>query len=95
MELLIRIPKGQVTTYGVIGDALGIHPRQVGRLLHQNQNPERFPCHRVVKSDGSLAGGYAFGGQSAQKKKLEEEGIRFNREKIHSFRKKLYPLKSN
>lgn len=70
------IPKGKVSTYKAIAQKSGIkNPRLVGFALHRNINPQQIPCHRVVKSDGTLASGYAFGGKSQQKKKLQEEGI--------------------
>ncbi len=76
-DLLLTIPRGKVATYGAIGRRLGINPRYVGRILHVNPNAPRVPCHRVVKSDGSLAGGYALGGNDGQRKCLEGEGVLF------------------
>lgn len=71
------VPRGNVTSYGELGKALGISPRHVGKLLHQNPDSSKTPCHRVVHSDGSLATGYAFGGLGAQRKLLEAEGVVF------------------
>lgn len=76
-QLLLAIPKGKVTTYGAIGKKLGINPRFVGRILHVNPDAPRVPCHRVVKSDGRLAGGYALGGNDGQRALLIEEGVTF------------------
>lgn len=81
-EQIKSVPKGRVTTYGDIAKRLYISPRQVGRLLHLNPNPEEYPCHRVVKSDGSIATGYAFGGQKVQIDKLTREGIEIRKGKI-------------
>lgn len=53
------------------------NPRLVGFALHQNRDPQKVPCHRVVRWDGVLAKGYAFGGLKAQKRKLEQEGVVF------------------
>ena len=76
------IPKGKVTTYGAIAKKLGIGPRQVGQILHRNTSGEITPCHRVVRSDGKIAEGYAFGGEFKQRERLEKEGIAFFRGKI-------------
>ncbi|MBI2097317.1 MAG: methylated-DNA--[protein]-cysteine S-methyltransferase [Candidatus Vogelbacteria bacterium] len=76
-EVVRLVPRGQVTTYGAIAKLTGLGPRIVGQILHRNQRPRKIPCHRVVRSDGSLAAGYAFGGPTAQKKKLLAEGIIF------------------
>lgn len=76
---LKTIPKGKVATYGQIARHLGnVHfARTVGNILHDNPDPSQFPCHRVVSSRGGVAENYAFGGASAQRKRLESEGIVF------------------
>ena len=82
-HLVSRIPTGQVMTYGQIAKLLNIaSPRYVGHLLHQNRDPQNIPCHRVIRSDGTLASGYAFGGPNIQQMKLESEGVVFERGKI-------------
>lgn len=81
-ELLKQIPLGKVASYKNIAQAAKIHARQVGRLLHSNTNPDVYPCHRVVHSDGSMAGGYVFGGPDKQKALLEKEGVLFNGTKV-------------
>lgn len=73
-----KIPKGKVLTYKKVADLLGINnPRVVGFALHANKNPDEIPCHRVVKNNGSLAKGYAFGGINVQREKLRNEGVVF------------------
>ena len=75
-RLLQNIPRGKVTTYGVLATILRTSPRAVGAMLHSNPCAPRIPCHRVVMSDGSL-GGYA-GGVEKKKRLLRSEGIRFS-----------------
>ncbi|MFY9461883.1 MAG: MGMT family protein, partial [Candidatus Sungiibacteriota bacterium] len=69
-----RISRGRVATYADIARAAG-SPRAVraaGNAL--NKNPYRsVPCHRVVRSDGSV-GGYAHGVR-AKIRKLAGEGV--------------------
>ena len=89
-KIIEAIPSGRVTTYGEVGRVLGINPRQIGRLLHQNDNPEKFPCHRVVRSNGTLASGYAFGGKEEQRRILELEGISFRGEFIVNFKSRIF-----
>ena len=57
-----RIPEGEVRSYQWVARQLGnTHlARAVGQALHRNPDPIRIPCHRVIRSDGSL-GGYAWG----------------------------------
>lgn len=75
--IVSKIPKGKVMTYGQIAKKLKISPRLVGRVLHENKDPENIPCYRVIFSDGSLSKNYAFGGMKKQKKKLIKEGVKF------------------
>ena len=72
-EVVKAIPRGQTMSYGEVtafagkpGDA-----RAVGNVLNKNHDPN-VPCHRVIKSDGSL-GGYN-GGAAKKEKLLREEG---------------------
>lgn len=79
-EVVKRVPKGKVITYGQIAKILG-YPRmsrQVGFALHQNPNPVEIPCHRVVNRFGSLSSAFAFGGDNEQKRLLEDEGVEVN-----------------
>ena len=82
-NLVEHVPPGKVTTYGDIARELGLKtPRQVGWILHRNPSHSKTPCHRVVFSDGSLSGQFAFGGAESQRKWLESEGVVFKGEKV-------------
>ncbi len=62
LEACSTIPVGQVRPYGWIADEIH-NPgsvRAVGTALGKNPIPILVPCHRVVRSDGSV-GQYAFG----------------------------------
>ena len=73
------IPRGRVSTYGLIAGRLGDRhaARAVGHALATNPFPLIVPCHRAVKSDGSL-GGFQ-GGPAMKRALLEREGIPFDR----------------
>lgn len=78
-DVVRQIPAGRVASYGQIARMVG-RPRNarfVGYALHVNPEPGVIPCHRVVFKDGSLAPGFAFGGEDAQRNLLEHEGIEF------------------
>lgn len=81
-QIVRAIPKGKAMTYGQIGVMVGIGPRQVGRILHNNPDNSLTPCHRVVHADGSIASGYAFGGEGKQREMLEKEGVIFSRGRV-------------
>lgn len=70
-----RIPRGWVSTYGRIARSLGVSngARAVGRALSLNPFPIIIPCHRAVKSDGTL-GGFQ-GGLDMKRELLVLEGI--------------------
>lgn len=76
-NLLTRIPKGRVVTYGQLARMLGnkFWARSVGNALHQNPDGEKYPCYKVVNSRGKLSTAYAFGGFDEQKRRLEAEGV--------------------
>ena len=76
-EAVKRIPKGHVATYGKVAEMAGNSKmsRAVGNALHKNPDPEHIPCFRVVNSKGELAGAFAFGGDGAQAKLLEADGV--------------------
>src|SRR5512135_3720566 len=74
-EACSRIRKGRVSTYADIARAIG-RPgasRAVGNALNRNRSPS-VPCHRVVKSDGSI-GGFAHG-PSRKIAMLGSEGVK-------------------
>jgi methylated-DNA-[protein]-cysteine S-methyltransferase len=80
-KLLKKIPKGKVTTYKEIADAIGTKAyRAVGNAMKKNKNPIVIPCHRVVKSNGEI-GGYSKG-ISKKIKLLKKEGIEIKNHKI-------------
>lgn len=84
-EYIKTIPKGKVVTYSQVVKAVGMKfgaQRLVGKALHENPDPQNIPCHRVVFFDGHLSDNYAFGGQTAQKQKLKDEGVKFVLDKV-------------
>lgn len=91
-EVVRRIPKGKVATYGQIACLAG-NPRaarQVGYALHVNPEPIVIPCHRVVNRYGYLAGGFAFGGAEAQAALLRAEDVEVDEQYTVSLEKYLW-----
>lgn len=73
LEIVKTIPKGKVMTYKKVA-VLARQPkayRAVGNILSRNYDP-RVPCHRVIRSDGTL-GGYNRGTKE-KKILLKREG---------------------
>jgi methylated-DNA-protein-cysteine methyltransferase related protein len=79
-KVVKKIPKGKVVIYGQIANILGIKDtRKVGWALHANKSSE-VPCHRVVNKEGKLAKNFAFNGMEEQQRRLEAEGIVFEKD---------------
>ncbi len=92
LEKIEKIPKGKIVTYKILAKSLNSDAyRAVGSCLAKNKNPEKFPCHRVVRSDGKI-GDYAFGGEKNKSKILKKEGINIKNNKIVEMEKFLYKL---
>ena len=71
-----EIPKGETRTYKQI--AIAAHRprayRAVGSAMRINPLAPMIPCHRVVKSDGSLGSYSGRGGAKAKERMLRQEG---------------------
>ena len=70
---LKKIKFGQTKSYGEIAKKFNFSPRYVGKVCGQNKLLLLVPCHRVIKSDGSLGGFSSVGGASLKKKLLSLE----------------------
>ena len=70
---LKKIKIGQTKTYGEIARKYKLSPRHVGKICGQNKLLLSIPCHRVIKSDGSIGGFTSSGGINLKKKLLEFE----------------------
>lgn len=81
-QVVKRIPKGKVATYGQVALAAG-NPRWarvVGYALHCNPDPDSIPCYRVVDRNGRVSPAFAFGGQNIQIEMLKNDGVIFTDE---------------
>lgn len=85
-EATRRIPRGKVTTYKLLGRAIGCGSgRAVGQALKVNPFAPDVPCHRVIRSDLSIGGfcGERQGPQIDRKKALlAGEGVRFDGDRL-------------
>ena len=76
-KYLRKIPRGSVKTYSEVAKAIGmpLAVRAVANAIGKNPYPPKVPCHRVIRSDGSLGGYSGVGGIKTKKKLLKKEGI--------------------
>ncbi len=72
----LEIPRGEVRPYGWVAAEIG-RPRAVravGTALGHNPVPLIVPCHRVVRTDGTI-GQYSLGGPDNKRQILTTEGL--------------------
>jgi methylated-DNA-[protein]-cysteine S-methyltransferase len=76
---LAKIPRGSLKTYSQVAKGIGkpLAVRAVGNAIGKNPFAPKIPCHRVIRSDGSLGGYSGKGGIKTKKLLLKREGITF------------------
>jgi len=76
-KYLRTIPKGQVKTYSQVANAIKKPKavRAVANAIGKNPCAPKIPCHRVIRSDGSLCGYSGKGGINTKRKLLKLEGV--------------------
>lgn len=86
LTMLLKIPKGRITTYQELAHALGTRAyRAVGTAMAKNEFLGEYPCYKVIKSNGEV-GQYA---NETYKKiqLLKEDGIEVKNGKVVNFEK--------
>lgn len=76
-KVLLSIKKGKTITYKELAKKVGKPKavRAVGNAVGANPVIVTIPCHRVVRSDGSLGGYSGKGGIKAKRALLLKEGV--------------------
>jgi len=76
-KFLKTIKKGETITYSEVAKAINKPKavRAVANAIGKNPYAPKIPCHRVIRSDGSLGGYSGPGGIKTKKKLLKLEGI--------------------
>ncbi len=87
-DIVRKIPKGKVTSYGAIGKCIGMgrSARLVGWAL-KSSSGENIPAHRVVNRKGILTGKHQFSGTHLMQELLESEGLQIVDDQIIDFEK--------
>jgi len=86
-EVVKRIPRGRVTTYGAIAAYLGtrLSARMVGWAMNAAHSDKKVPAHRVVNRQGLLTGKHHFCPPSSMQARLEKEGICIVNDQVQNF----------
>jgi deoxyribonuclease V len=82
-DLIAQIPQGQVTTCGLLAQALGnsVAARWVGHFALHHAHEATCCCHRIVRAGGAL-GGYVTGSIAEKVTRLGEEGVEVDEEHV-------------
>ena len=74
---IVKIPRGSVMTYKALATRIGSPNavRAVANAVGANPLVITIPCHRVIRSDGTLGGYSGRGGVSMKRKLLRDEGV--------------------
>ena len=77
---IAKIPLGETRSYKEIATAIGSpnSSRAVANACGENPYPIKIPCHRVIKSDGSIGGYSGTGGIERKKELLAKENNRYD-----------------
>lgn len=85
------IPRGKVSTYGLIAQKLGASPRLVGWALNASiKSSTQIPAHRVVNRNGQLTGKMHFETPKTMQERLQVEGVEVKEDTIIDFEKHLW-----
>jgi methylated-DNA-protein-cysteine methyltransferase-like protein len=96
IEVVKLIPKGKVTSYGMIANYLGAKKssRLVGWALNKVSQNSEITAHRVVNRNGLMTGKNNFPTKNYMKEELEKEGLNIKEDSIVDFNKYLWdPIK--
>jgi methylated-DNA-protein-cysteine methyltransferase-like protein len=91
-EVVKLVPKGRVTTYGAIGEYLGLKSsaRMVGWAMNASHGEKGVPAHRVVNAQGLLTGKHHFETPTQMENLLKKEGVKVKDDAVVDFKKLLW-----
>lgn len=92
-DVVRKIPKGRVSTYGAIANYLGAKSsaRMVGWAMNASFGVKpKVPAQRVVNRNGMLSGKVHFATPTLMEELLQKEGIKVEDDKVLDFNKKFW-----
>lgn len=96
-NLVRKIPKGKVATYGQIGQLLDLNARVIGWALNRlvYRRKKNVPWQRVINAKGSISTNKLMNiPLGLQRKLLENEGIKFNNQEKVDLKKYIWKYKN-
>lgn len=88
LKFLLKIPEGRISTYKIFAGHFKTTPRLIGKILAKNPFLQKYPCYKIIKSNGEI-GGYS-GGAKEKIALLRKEGIEISENRIVDFEKRLF-----
>ena len=86
-DIVRLVPRGRVTTYGIIADYLSLgSSRMVGWALNNCHEMSDVPAHRVVNRKGELSGRHHFRPPGLMQSLLEDEGLEIINDTVKNFK---------
>lgn len=88
LETLLKLPKGRIITYAGLAKKCKINngARFIGNVMRKNPDPTKYPCYKVIKSNGEI-GSYSAGeGRITKIHLLKKEGVKIQNGKIINFK---------
>lgn len=89
-EVVRKIPKGKVTSYGAIAAFLGtkLSARMVGWAMNAAHNAKpKVPAQRVVNRNGMLTGKYHFSTPTLMEELLKKDGVQVKNDTVVDYKK--------
>ena len=93
MDVVRRIPRGRVTSYGAIARCLGAarSSRIVGYCMNNSHKVDPpVPAHRVVNRNGVLTGKHHFATPDRMQELLQAEGITVQDDRVVEFTERFW-----
>lgn len=75
LTFLQTIPKGKVSTYKLIADKFGCHPRAIASIMRYNKKPDIYPCYKVIAHSWKISWYNTARGVEEKIEKLENDWI--------------------
>lgn len=76
LEYIQTIPKWKVTTYKLLADRFGVHPRKIASVMRYNKHPDVYPCYKVISHSRELGGYSGYDGISSKIKMLKSDWVK-------------------
>jgi methylated-DNA-protein-cysteine methyltransferase-like protein len=89
-EVVRKIPRGRVSSYGAIANFIGtgLSARTVGWAMNSSHfSMPRVPAHRVVNRSGQLTGKHHFATPTLMQELLQAEGVTVEGDQVCDFEK--------